>query len=388
MTLQKQPMPFSDDEYLTRLARTKKAMADSEVECFVVTDSGNICYLSGFTAESAYVAQALVVFAGDEYPTLYLRRQDAPAGMYLSYMPNEHIVAYPEHYIGDYEVDGFDFIFDRIADKGQFDRIGLEFDAVSGSTLDKLRERLGNNALVDLGGVIVGHRLIKSEAEIELQRQASLITDAAMQVAVEAFEPGKRECEVAAEMTAALIHGTPEYAGHPTDTALMPGGLQSGTSHIPWTERHVETGRHYNIEFGAARYRYNVGLMRTVCVGEPSAKLKKLYPYMIEGCNTALDVVKSGATCADVANAYCDTIAKGGYEKDSRCGYPIGINWLETSCSLRTDDPTVLTENMVFHLMLGTWLEDDFGAIISETFRVTESGCEVFSTFPRELIQV
>ena len=109
---------------------------------------------------------------------------------------------------------------------------------------------------------------------------------------------------------------------------------------------------------------------------------------MVEGCNAALAIVKPGVTCGEVARAYCDTIEKGGYTKDSRCGYPIGIDWLEPSCSLRTDDPTVMTENMAFHLMLGTWIEDDFGAVISETIVVTPTGCDVLSKTPRQLIVV
>jgi ectoine hydrolase len=142
----------------------------------------------------------------------------------------------------------------------------------------------------------------------------------------------------------------------------MPGGAQP-----------IEASKHYNLEFGGCRYRYDTALMRVVSVGSPSKKLAR---------------VKPGVTCGEVATTYCKAVEKGGYIKDSRCGYPMGINWLETSCSLRTDDPTVMQPNMVFNLMLGMWLEEDFGAVISETFVVTPNGHEVFSRYPRELIVV
>lgn len=35
---------------------------------------------------------------------------------------------------------------------------------------------------------------------------------------------------------------------------------------------------------------------------------------------------------------------------------------------------TELKPNMTFHLMLGNWIDEDFGYVISETFRVMESG--------------
>lgn len=40
---------------------------------------------------------------------------------------------------------------------------------------------------------------------------------------------------------------------------------------------------------------------------------------------------------------------------------------------------------MTFHLMLGNWFDDDFGYMISESIRVTESGVEVLTNTPRKI---
>jgi Xaa-Pro dipeptidase len=39
---------------------------------------------------------------------------------------------------------------------------------------------------------------------------------------------------------------------------------------------------------------------------------------------------------------------------------------------------------MTFHCIPGIWL-DDYGVELSESFRVTENGIEVFANFPRKL---
>jgi Xaa-Pro aminopeptidase len=384
----KLPNPFSREEYLGRLRRCREAMTAVDAHCFVVTDASNICYLTGYGADSSYIMQALVIHADAELPTLYLRRQDSPAGRQMAWLPDEHVVGYPESFIGDDRIDGFDYLFDRLASQRGLERVGLEFGAISGATLEKLRARYGRLALVDLSDTIERLRLTKSPAEIAVMREASEITDLAMARAAEVVRPGRRECDAAAEITAALIRGTKRYGGERFGGILMPGGAQTGTSHINWTDQPIERGKHYNLEFGGFRFRYAVALMRSLAVGTPSQKLSRLYGYMIEGCNTALAAVKPGVTLGAIATAYCEVVKKGGYIKDSRCGYPIGIDWLETSCSLRTDDLTVVAPNMVFHLMLGMWLEEDFGAVISETFVVTLTGHEVFSRYPRELIVV
>ncbi|MER8480861.1 M24 family metallopeptidase [Mesorhizobium sp. M1163] len=102
----------------------------------------------------------------------------------------------------------------------------------------------------------------------------------------------------------------------------------------------------------------------------------------------ALDTVRPGATCSDVANAFYRSIEKSGFQKDSRCGYAIGIDWSEPTASLKDGDKTVLRPNMTFHLMLGNWIEEDFGYVISETFCVTDSGCEVLTKSPRQLFEL
>lgn len=43
---------------------------------------------------------------------------------------------------------------------------------------------------------------------------------------------------------------------------------------------------------------------------------------------------------------------------------------------------------MTFHLMLGNWIDEDFGYVISETFRVAESGVEVLTKAPRKIFEI
>ena len=94
-----------------------------------------------------------------------------------------------------------------------------------------------------------------------------------------------------------------------------------------------------------------------------------------EGLHAALDAARPGAACEEVEAAWRRVITRAGYEKRSRIGYSIGLNyppdWGEQSASLRAGDRTVLEPNMCFHLMLGMWMEG-WGFELSETFRVTE----------------
>ena len=68
-------------------------------------------------------------------------------------------------------------------------------------------------------------------------------------------------------------------------------------------------------------------------------------------------------TCEEVeASGRRRIIARAGYEKASRIGYSIGLNyppdWGEHTASLRQGDRTVLNPDVCFHMILGMWQDD------------------------------
>jgi Xaa-Pro dipeptidase len=124
-------------------------------------------------------------------------------------------------------------------------------------------------------------------------------------------------------------------------------------------------------------------------LGVPDERTQAIADIVIEGIEETLDFIKPGVTGEEVERVWRKVIEKSGIKKDSRIGYSMGLNyppdWGEHTASLRPGDKTVLQPNMTFHMIPGIWL-DDFGVEISESFRVTETGCEVLADFPRELL--
>lgn len=161
---------------------------------------------------------------------------DAPAGMYMAFMPNDHVIGYPESFVGSPTVSGFDFIFDALQAKKSVKRVGIEMDAMSAASVQHLQSTYAHIELVDISGVVMQLRLVKSAAEIAVQKEASIITDYVMQQLPTIFKPGRREFDVAADITAALIRGTPELGGYRTDTLrerAAPFGSSFGAGGVP-----------------------------------------------------------------------------------------------------------------------------------------------------------
>ncbi|MCC8960264.1 aminopeptidase P family protein [Bradyrhizobium sp. Pear77] len=389
MAMPKGSQAFPRSEYLRRVSAVKSEMERREVDALVVTNPANITYLSGYTSKSGYVPQALVVSASDEEPTFVTRRMDAPAAIHQMFVDRSRVIGYPEALIANPERDGYDAIIDFILDKGLAHKgIGLEAKLLSAATEEKFRSRAGQAKLVDFTNVVAWIRGVKSDLEIAVMRESAAIADAGMLRAKEVIRPGVREADAAAEIIATLVRGANGKPGTDVTSFFLCASPRTSTCHIRWTEDVFQQGSQINLEFGGVRHGYVSALMRTMSIGKPSDRLRRIHEGEVAGLEAALSAVKPGARCGDVAAAFNATLKKHGFEKESRCGYAMGIDWTEPTASLKEGDSTILKPNMTFHLMLGNWIDEEFGYVISETFRVTESRAESFTKLPREIFEI
>ncbi|MER9275497.1 Xaa-Pro peptidase family protein [Mesorhizobium sp. M0643] len=389
MPIVKGPQVFPRSEFLRRLAAVKTEMGRLEIDALVVENSSDITYLTGYTAKSGYVPQALVVSLAEEEPTFLLRRQDAPAAIHQTFLDPGKIIGYPEALIGNPDKDGFDAVIDFLHELGAAGRgVGVQLDCLSAKSARKFESRLPETRIVDCSHSVAWIRMIKSDLEIAIMRDAAAIADAGVLKAAEVIRPGVREADVMAEVAAQLARGAGGKAGTDLASMYFCSSPRTGTSHIRWSEDVIHDGSQINLEVGGVRHGYVSAIMRTFSVGTPSDRLRRIHDAEVAGLEAALGTVRPGAACSDVANAFYRTIEKFGFQKDSRCGYAIGIDWSEPTASLKNGDMTELKPNMTFHLMLGNWIEEDFGYVISETFRVADSGCEVLTKAPRKLYEL
>lgn len=386
MPIERGPQAFPRTEYLRRLANVKAGMRKRDLRALLVNDPANITYLTGYTALSAYVPQGLIVDLEEEEPYFIVRKMDAPAAIHQGFFDRSRVFGYPEDLVANTTRNGFDVVIEHLFETGAGKgKIGLEYGSLSYAAITQLNAKLSTE---DVTGLITWLRLVKSDLEIAVMREAAAIADAAMMRAVDVIRPGVREADAAAEIYAQLARGANGKAGTNVAHLAICSGPRSGTSHITWTEEAFRAGTHVNIELGGVRHGYVCALMRTVSLGKPSDRLKRVHDAEVAGLEAALAAARPGNTAGQVADAFYAEAGKHGVEKESRCGYAIGINWTEVSASLKSGDATVLEPNMTFHLMLGNWLEEDFGYVISETFRVTPDGGEALGRAPRLLFEV
>jgi Xaa-Pro dipeptidase len=220
-------------------------------------------------------------------------------------------------------------------------------------------------------------------------RQAARIVERVMKTAVDAVGEGVREGDAAAAVYQAQMAGTTEFTGDYSAIApIMPSGVRTSAAHLSWTDRRYQRGDVVLLELSGCKHRYHAPLSRTVMVGSTPSELEDLAKTVIDGLNQTIDFIRPEVTAEEVEARWRSAVAGGRVVKESRIGYAYGLNyppdWGEHTVSLRPGDKTILKPNMTLHVMPGIWL-DRYGFECSEPVRVTETGCETFVDFSREL---
>lgn len=383
---------FPLDEYKARLKSVKERMHREGLEVLLVTDPANINYLSGYDGWSFYVHQGLLVFMDRAEPIWFGRMQDSNGARLTTWLADDGIRGYEDHYVQSNLRHPMDFVAGLLAEFGaEKRRLGVEMDnyyftgqCLTSLTADLPQAKIGNaNLLVNWV------RLIKSPAEIAYMRDAARIVEQVMRTAVDSIEVGVRECEAAGEVLKAQLAGTGGFTGdYPAIMPIMPSGIRTSTAHLSWVDRRYEKNDLVLLELAGNRFRYHAPLSRTLYLGSPPAALADVAQGVIDGLNRVLEFIRPGVTGEEVEACWRRAISGTKVVKESRIGYAFGGNyppdWGEHTVSLRPGDKNVLVPGVTIHVMPGVWL-DEFGFECSEPVVVTERGCDCLVDFPRRL---
>ncbi|MDH3264291.1 MAG: M24 family metallopeptidase [Paracoccaceae bacterium] len=381
-------LPFEPAEYDRRLAGTRAAMAAAGIDTLVVSDPSNMAWLTGYDGWSFYTFQA-VVLGREGSPLWWGRGMDTAGALRTVWMEPGNVLGYADHLVQNPETHPMGDLAARLAERGLArGRIGVEMDNYyySAAAHAALSDALPGVRLVDATGLVNWQRAVKSPAEIEFLRRAARIVERMHAVIRETAEPGMAKNVLVAEILKAGVLGAGEHWGdYPAIVPMAPSGMDATAPHLTWDDRPLARGESTFFEIAGVYRRYHAPQSRTLFLGTPPDKYRRAEAAVEEATEAALAAARPGETCEAMAAAFNGTLNRLGFEKDSRCGYSIGLSyppdWGERTMSLRAGDRTVLVPGMVFHFMPALWL-DDGGIEITEPIVIGEAGAERLCATP------
>lgn len=380
---QRNDLPFPMSEYEGRLRNVRMQMAARGIDALMVTSPENIFYLTGFETTGYMCYQALFVPLESE-PFMVTRILEDTGVQALSW------VEYSRPHI-----DGYDPLVRTREALEEFRlhnrRIGFERDSwfLTAPQQEKLFALCAEASFVDCSGLVEGVRLIKSERELEKIRQAARYAEAAVAAGIAAAAEGVTDNHISAAMHYAMIDAGSDY---PAVQPYVATGARSAVGHATWCGRTLQKGDCVFLEPAGCKHRYHAALMRTGFIGEPGPRAREAEKIILEAVEATLAAVKPGAIAAEVDAANRSIISRNqiGLRQLARSMYSIGLafapGWDEGNIfSCHPDERRELQPNMVFHMIPWALVPGEFAMGLSETIRVTETGCEIITRFPRQV---
>lgn len=382
---------FEKEEYEIRISKVRKSMDEKNIEVLIVTDPSNMAWLTGYDGWSFYVHQCVVLSLEGE-PFWYGRGMDTNGAKLTVFMQHENIIGYPDDYVQNPEKHPMDYLSEILTEKDWAQKtIGVEKDNYyfSASCLESLQRNLVQANFVDSTGLVNWQRTVKSPRELEFMRKAARIVEKMHARIFEVMEPGMRKNDLVAEIYHSGITGTEDGGGdYAAIVPMTPTGADASAPHLTWDDQPIPNNSGTFFEIAGCYRRYHCPLSRTIYLGQPPQKYLDVEKAVLEGIEAGLEAAKPGNFAEDIEAAWRKTISKYGYEKESRCGYAIGLSyppdWGERTVSFRKGDKTVLEPNMTFHFMPALWF-DDWGLETTESIVITDSGVETLANVPRKL---
>jgi len=382
---------FTKVEFELRIAKVRKSMDQKNCEILIVTDPSNMAWLTGYDGWSFYVHQCVILTLEGE-PLWFGREMDTKGAKRTVFMKQENIIGYPDDYVQNSMKHPMEFLSRILLGKNLGQKtIGVEKDNYyfSASCLESLQKNLTQANFVDSTGLVNWQRIVKSSRELEFMRKAARIVEKMHARIFEVMEPGMRKNDLVAEIFHSGITGTEGAGGdYPAIVPMTPTGADASAPHLTWDDQPIPYNSGTFFEIAGCYRHYHCPLSRTVYLGNPPQKYFDVENAILEGIEAGLEAAKPGNLAEDIEAAWRKTIARHGFEKESRCGYSIGLSyppdWGERTVSFRKGDKTVLEQNMTFHFMPALWFED-WGLETTESIVITENNAETLANVPRKL---
>jgi len=236
-------------------------------------------------------------------------------------------------------------------------------------------------------------RECKTQDEIKALQMAGCIADIAWGKLAEIMRPGLRENQMGAEMAAAL-QGAGAQETFVVSLRTGPNTAPNYLSHSP-VDRIVQPGDMLVCDLiGPVYMGYRICYYRTFAVGiPPKQEIKDAYQEIRDWLYAAADLVKPGASTADIVKAWPE-YTEWGYDNEDECwsnalGHGIGLGQYELPNLRRSSSiefPQEIKKNQT--IAMETWKGVDryWGVRIENLYLVTDKGAENLYSWPDEEI--
>jgi D-alanyl-D-alanine dipeptidase len=355
------PVPFTREDYAQRMARVAADARYAGLDGLIVTPGPDLVWLTGYRPTAITERLTMLVLTPGRRPVLLVPALERPDAEAAEGAPSLEILDWPDA-SDPYAVAG-----DLVTEEGRF---GVSDSAWALHVLG-LQQRLPRMSFHALTPSMPMLRAVKDDNELARLAMAGAAADATYEEILHVRFAGRRETEVAADLARLLR----EFGHEQVDFTVVGSGPNGANPHHEAGERVILRGDAIVLDFGGLMYGYGSDTTRTVCVGEPTAEIRKVHDIVRQAQQAAFEAVRPGVACQEIDRVARAVITAAGYGEQfiHRTGHGIGVTTHEPPYMVEGEEQP-LTPGMCFSIEPGIYLTGRFGVRIEDIVTVTETG--------------
>ena len=353
-------------EYSRRRAAASGLLAEHRLDGLLVSSAANVRYLTGFAGSNALLLVLegpAVLFTDSRY-----RLQAAGETRCSVRIARGSLFAAVAKWLP----------------RSGIRRLGFDPKGLTHAAFLSLKG--GALRLKPASGLVEGLRMVKSPAEIELIRRAVNIGSQAFDRCLRLARPGMSELDLAAELDHRMRRLGAE---RPAFETIVASGRRAALPHASPTAKALASNELLLVDMGAVHEGYSGDMTRTVFVGRPGSRVKRLYASVLESQQAALAAVREGVAAGSVDRAARRVLKAHRLDRAfvHACGHGLGLEIHEPP-RLGRGERTRLKAGMAITIEPGVYLQEFGGIRIEDTVIVTRNGCEILTPTSKELLTV
>ncbi len=240
--------------------------------------------------------------------------------------------------------------------------------------------------LVAMSNFIEDLRMIKDETEIATIRRACQISDQAFIDVLDIIKPDQTS---EMDVNHFLDHRMRQLGAEGASFEfIVASGYRSAMPHGRASEKVIQTGETLTLDFGCYYQHYVSDMTRTIHIGHVTDQEREIYDVVLRANKALIEQAKEGVTYREFDAIPREIIntAGDGANFTHGIGHGIGLDIHEYPYFGKSDE--AIKAGMVLTDEPGIYLDDKYGVRIEDDLLITETGCEVLTLAPKELIVI
>lgn len=353
---------------MSNLDRLREKMAAENFSAVLISDETNLGWLTGFTGSfgRAIVTAEQARFVTDSRYTLQAAEE----------VPSMEVVTFAS------PKDGDEFLAEQIKSLG-IHVLGFESGIITHAAWERWQTKFNPIELKSMGAIMTDLRLVKSPSEVELMRKSCQLADACFDHVKRLIQPGVTEFDISLDIEFFLRRNGAQIGFSP----IVVSGERSARPHGTPSEKKLEVGDFVTMDFGGTLNGYNSDITRTVVVGHASDRHREVYDLVLRAQLAALESMRPAVSASDVDKVARDILATKDLAKffGHGLGHGLGMK-VHDGGRLGPGSPTILAPGQVWTVEPGVYIPGFGGVRIEDDVVVTESGIEILTKTPKELL--